>query len=70
MWKQRAQELRKWLQTTPPASHGAKDFLRIRFGVRPAVPFVPGHAFDLQMDETFAAPIGGPEPLTLAGARD
>jgi len=51
MWKQQSAELHRWLKTTPPASHGAKLFLQTRYGVRPAVPFVPAHAFGLAVDE-------------------
>lgn len=51
MWKQRANDLRTWLATTPPASHGAKEFLQQRFGVRPVVPFVPAPAFGLALNE-------------------
>jgi hypothetical protein len=51
MWKIKSAELHRWLKTTPPASHGAKEFLQIRYGVRSAVPFVPAHAFGLAFDE-------------------
>jgi hypothetical protein len=51
MWKQQSAELHRWLKTTPPASIGAKLFLQTRYGVRPAVPFVPAHAFGLAVDE-------------------
>ena len=59
MWKQRANDLRKWLGTTQRASHGAKEFLQTRFGVRSAVPFVPAHAFGLAFDdpEMICAPL-------------
>jgi hypothetical protein len=51
MWKQRANDLRQWLGTTQRASHGAKHFLQVRMGLRPALPWTPGHAFGLSVDE-------------------
>ena len=68
MWKIKSAELHKWLKTTPPASHGAKEFLQIRYGVRSAVPFVCAHAFGLAFDdpEMICAPLfteRGADPL-------
>lgn len=51
MWKDDAAKLKSWLSETPNCSSGAKDFLRVRMGLRPALPWTPGHAFGLSVDE-------------------
>jgi len=68
MWKQRANELQKWLGTKCQSCQGAKRFLQIRYGVRSAAPFVPAHAFGLAFDETNGGPVSvGEGPLSHGG---